>query len=120
MPSLLASMRHARGPGPIGHGPSADGTDRVLVGSILWKRHGEIVVFRVPELVLDTNALCRAIAHEATKYVHLWELRLAILRVALMHGAEAEIFADNAQDWREPTHVTLRPRTGGRVPRRPR
>ena len=109
MPSLLASIRHGER-GAVHVGRSAAG-ELVPVGSIPWKRHGQIEVSRVPELAVDGHALCRAIAHEATKTVHLWELRLAILRVALVYGAEAEIFADNAQEWPEPTYVTLRPRS---------
>ena len=110
MPSLLASIRHGDRAAVQG-GHYAAGVDRVSVGSIPWKGHGPIEVFQVPELSVDGGAVCRAIAHEAAKTVHLWELRLAILRVALQYGAEAEIFADNAQEWPEPTQVTLRPRS---------
>ena len=109
MASLLASLRH-RDPAPVraGHG----GADDVLVvmGSVPWENHGPIDVVRGRDLTLDAFAFCRAIAIEAAKTDQLWELRLAILRLALLYGAEAEIFADNAQDWMETTHVTLRPR----------
>jgi hypothetical protein len=109
MPSLLASLRQAeRDAVRVGHGRAADVL--VAVGSASWKDHGPIDVVRAHDLRVDAMAVCGAIALEAAKTDRLSELRLAVLRLALKYGAEAEIFADNDQDWRETTHVTLRPR----------
>ena len=83
--------------------------------SLPWPGHGDIVVFRWPNVTADMDSLCSAILSEAGRTARLWELRLGILRIALVHGVEVEIFADNAQELSEVLHVNVRPRVS-RVP----
>ena len=93
-----------------GRGPATQAGGPARIRSVPWAAHGQIVIIGEPELPADIPWIARAlIAEEAAKTDRLWELRPAVLRLAALYGCEAEIVADDDQDWHEPTQVILRP-----------
>ena len=80
-----------------------------MLARIRWDGGGEVVVYDSPEVIVDVDRICRAIADASRLATNLWDLRVALGRVAIRNRVRLDVLAEDERNLAKPVHVTMRP-----------